>query len=604
LLPLALAVVAACGTETGGRARSGDDDPTPADTGGGDTAADTGGGDTAVDTGGGDTAVDTNPDLTPCASDASCRGGEVCRSGLCREACGPNDPCEGELTACEPVERICVGCVSTGDCGPNEVCIDQACSFFCSSDAACAGGERCNAETGRCEAIGCTSDRECQGGFRCADGLCVPIGDPVCTPLAARCDGNTLLVCAADGSAEERLDCGDSAACRIEDSTGSCAPILCNPGEPFCSDDVTVSACDDTGTGIVSLPCGVGETCRDGACVASTCTPGARTCIGGDAYQCDASGEFAPLDNCTATETCEAGACVPIEGSCGSSADCLPPATSCDGNTRVSYRGNGSCVGGTCNYGAVERRTDCAATGQVCDAASAACADAGCGLTAASCTGLTPFFDAAACACLGCRSDFDCAADQGCNAENRCVVSPSTCRTSSDCPSSAPSCDGGFCVECMTSAACSGGDVCVRGVCEACDCPTGQVCGADGACVTVPTTCRSDAQCRTLASTLGFSGDVGTVYCSSSVGCFVQGVCDNPTGGIPLPTDDDPFDAECGGSLACSTILNFAPGGTFFNACGGCTVGDDTTCRVQETCVAGTLPGLVPNYCAPRSTGP
>jgi hypothetical protein len=140
----------------------------------------------------------------------------------------------------------------------------------------------------------------------------------------------------------------------------------------------------------------------------------------------------------------------------------------------------------------------------------------------------------------------------------------------------------------------------VRGVCEACDCPTGQVCGADGACVTVPTTCRSDAQCRTLASTLGFSGDVGTVYCSSSVGCFVQGVCDNPTGGIPLPTDDDPFDAECGGSLTCSTILNFAPGGTLFNACGGCTVGDDTTCRVQETCVAGTLPGLVPNYCAAR----
>lgn len=130
--------------------------------------------DTAGDSGATDAQVDAI-ELVACDNNTDCRGGEICRSGFCREACSPSDECAGQLSACDDELGYCVECVGNGDCAANHICVDAACAFFCSSDDACAPEEFCDADTGSCEPIECREDTDCSGGFWCVDFLCVPI---------------------------------------------------------------------------------------------------------------------------------------------------------------------------------------------------------------------------------------------------------------------------------------------------------------------------------------------------------------------------------------------------------------------------------------------
>ena len=442
-------VAAACGTEVASRGRTGSTTPdqVDSDTGATDTAADTAS-DTATDTAtdsaadtAADTATDTAADTTVgCTGDLDCRGGQVCSGGQCREACGPTDPCTGDLSVCDPDARICVGCVTATDCAAAESCVDGACRFVCDQNADCEPGQRCDLASGSC-IVGCDTDIDCPGGQRCQAGACVAIVPQICSPFASACEGNNLLVCRADGSAFDRNPCPTGTVCSASAAGAACEAQICAPGTSSCFDSRTLSVCAADGLSEEFVACTGGGTCAAGVCqAASICTPNALICDGGDAFRCNAAGTATTLvDTCTATEICTAGSCVSTAGRCSTGLDCPALPTSCDGNVRVSFRAGGSCVGGTCDYSAVQRRTNCELTDQVCDDATASCVAPACPLTEADCPFTAPLLDAVACACVACFSAGDCSSGQSCT-DGTCVgggVDPNNCTNDTQCADAA-----------------------------------------------------------------------------------------------------------------------------------------------------------------------
>ncbi|AWV87806.1 hypothetical protein [Bradymonas sediminis] len=69
------------------------------------------------------------------------------------------------------------------------------------------------------------------------------------------------------------------------------------------------------------------------------------------------------------THGCLSGFCQPEEHPQCFNVQCPRPADTCEGDIALSYSGDGSCVelDGSCDFSAVEARTDCAASGQTCD---------------------------------------------------------------------------------------------------------------------------------------------------------------------------------------------------------------------------------------------
>jgi hypothetical protein len=116
--------------------------------------------------------------LPPCIDSTDCLGGQLCRAGVCREACAENDACRGPLRACDTAAGICEECISDEDCGVAEQCSNRSCEFFCRADEDCAQPLYCEFSDGTCFAAECLADTDCSGGFRCADLRCVPIGGP------------------------------------------------------------------------------------------------------------------------------------------------------------------------------------------------------------------------------------------------------------------------------------------------------------------------------------------------------------------------------------------------------------------------------------------
>ncbi|MBA3549063.1 MAG: IgGFc-binding protein [Nannocystis sp.] len=99
-----------------------------------------------------------------------------------------------------------------------------------------------------------------------------------------------------------------------EMSTGTTAACVCTPGEiNGCEGDAQLE-CGDDCLGFELAPCGPGQKCLDGACVALFCQPGATVCEGENAVkQCNALGEAfdAPV-NCLDSEGCVLDACVSL----------------------------------------------------------------------------------------------------------------------------------------------------------------------------------------------------------------------------------------------------------------------------------------------------
>lgn len=636
-----------------------------------------------------DASSDTGPDATVCEDNLDCRGGEVCRDGLCLEACSADDPCSDPAFVCDEERGVCEpgtpGCATDDDCGPGQVCDD-----------------------GRCAAAPCAADDDCPGGFTCTDGTCAPIDPVICESESTRCDGDDVVRCSRDGTRETREPCEGERSCVVVDGEAVCAATVCDPGEAFCVDGATVGQCDETGTALTTEACDEGLRCVRGACRDGACDPGSAVCEGGVLLVCNAEGTAERAIDCAEDAACDGGAlgCGCIDGACAPLV-CEPGAAECVATGRRECAADGSrwgavercaddqvCFGGECldlacapgdsrcaggvaltcrrdGSGYIEEncaesdrycedRTGAAeCRPRVCDPGSSTCTEDATGIVACddrgaeevvtSCGG-GQFCEAGVCvarvcddgdrtcvrgavyACdaIGSGYAFEsrCSAGQICR-DGACVEDGGMCATSDDCAPRPATCDGdvlvrttasgtcvfgmcdysavttrqncaasdracdeeiGACVDvdesCGGGLPCSGDDICVDGICVECgtdaDCPAGETC-SDNVCIgDDPGTCSTDAECVAQAAALGY--DIPSATCDADFGCIVPGVCGDG-GGVSV----DPFEAACPAMQVCGAVLSGFPGDTR-NACKGCTVGDDSTCREGETCVEPFFP--------------
>lgn len=297
----------------------------------------------------GDTAptpdADTGPDLTPCDDNRDCLGGEVCRDGLCREACDPGLACEGPLPVCDALLGYCVECLDADDCSDGAICRDR-----------------------RCVAPSCRTAADCRGGETCRAGECIPIDERICSPNTRRCDGDTLVLCSRDGTAESREPCDD--LCVQADGSADCVARICSPGDVGCLDIDTGFLCSDDGTRLDPLPCSSNQSCVEGICVPRVCDPGAVTCEGNAIATCNEEGTATTFDDCG---TCEAAnGCTCVAGGCTARV-CVPGTSRCVGNASqrcapdgLAFEAPVACGDALCIAGAC--------VSQVCEPGSAECA--------------------------------------------------------------------------------------------------------------------------------------------------------------------------------------------------------------------------------------
>ncbi len=567
-----------------------------------------------------------------CTDDGDCAGGELCRMGRCEPI---------DTVVCEPGGATCDGetlvqCSRDGTsqtrtpCAGDAVCVEDEAGARCADPICRPDDVGCiDADTAYlCDSTG--TDRQllpCPEGRGCLDGVC---RSRICEAGAVRCEGDTLRVCNASGTAEQTLSCATDPACADAELgcacvEAACVERVCVPGSGQCV-GAGVRSCSDDGTELLPLAnCADDEACFGGACLPTTCTAGDTVCAGDTLLTCRIGGSDWRETDCAATG-----------GFCDDSGDARCLARACTpGDTRCA--GGGTAVE-RCNASGSAWATEACGDAQYC--ADGVCAADICEPDARTCIG----GDAHVCDALGSGYDLDevCADDEECRA-GQCVAVTGGCSSSADCPPRASRCDGSRFIYDTSNGACrsrtcdytgvSATETCVAGeVCDATrgcisastgcesdgDCP-GQVCAPDGRCVDCvgpadcgdgetcspagecvsAASCSSDAQCRALVDPATVT--VEDVYCDPEVGCMYAGRCNSDGSGfpLPLPSTNDPFNASCSADTSCSIVFSLLSA-----ACTGCTVGDDTTCRRGETCVADTgglpFPGLGGNYCAER----
>jgi len=543
---------------------------------------------------------DASCGIVPCRSASECiAGDETClqedsrgdydpeRAGVCTAAeCRTDRDCQGGVC----VDRACYAdraspssCTCRDECRAGEACINGTCRAplsVCSDTCECAEGTVC--EGGACVTGASPCDGlTCPDGERCVDGACVSACTPACTggqvcnPVTQTCEG--------EAGAPPCATCSNSDECG-------------GPADACLALSETVTICGRSCTSEADCPSGFVCFATGDPNIGSQCIPPSGQCTGCLVSGCGAGQWCNPAD----------GNCAPLAGTCETcvaSSQCGPTAT-CElvAGARHCIE---QCNAGTCPAGYTCNGTQCLPSSGVCGGGS-------CDRTCSPPLGI---LDAARCICVGCVTTADCPSGQECNSGGTCVVAGGrSCSTTAECDGGY--CQGGLCVECLTPGDCNTGDICRAGACVPCDCPAGQRCTVTGACEEVPDPrrCTSDAQCVTIANTLGFTGD--GAQCDPTYGCITAGVCNGSGGGGALPIPDlgfggatDPFDAACPPAAPCAASLQFesifSGSPSFFTfACSGCDPTNPSSCRRGETCRAPLIPifGDTP-YCAAGGGG-
>jgi Cys-rich repeat protein len=168
-----------------------------------------------------------------CYDDIFCNGVESCAAGACVD--GPGDPCTFLGLVCDEDSTGCVGCLTNADCAEGEIC--DAESDSCEASSGCTSNDNC------------TDDLFCTGVESCVAGACVAgPGDPC--KAGETCD-------------EQKEECVSAVVCETD---ADCAGdgLFCN-GIEVCvfsaraeATPVEQGICESPGN-----PCKAGETCNE-----------------------------------------------------------------------------------------------------------------------------------------------------------------------------------------------------------------------------------------------------------------------------------------------------------------------------------------------------
>lgn len=512
-----------------------------------------------------------------CASAGDCefswkpaaREGDACQCDdegcrlLAGEACTRADDCSsGSCVATDGGDNVC--CAAA--CGPNEVCSPDGSA--CAPATPCEDGQtRCTGATFQvcadtvwetateCGALGCSltqggclrsAGQACESSEDCGEGSCLPTAEGnlvcctgACDETCRRCgDEGTSCVDADDDEACGAIAC-PSDECRIYDppsvTTNRCVAGRCATPEEVCTEfspqraDLEcspTSLCD--GEGNCSRPkkalleaCSVGPECGSGACVAtlsgeSACC--ASACTANEV--CNAAGECEPAPVCDNGDTQCSGStfrrCVNGQWQtvleCGA-LGCSVARGGCLGGPGDACTTSADCGAGTCQQTSGGGSVCCTAA---CDGACRRCAPSG-----TSCENLP---DDPACGIIACPNDTTCRDFPPNVSTNRCVAGRcgsqaqlcvGTARAVGQSCSATNLCDNaGNCSapKKALGAACSNGSECAQG-----NCVQGICCNS--ACNGVCSTCAGTGLCRAPAT---------DTRCATGL-CASPGVCQAPS---------------------------------------------------------------------------
>jgi hypothetical protein len=417
----------------------------------------------------------------------------------------------------------------------------------------CAPGEFCDAQNGECD---------------------------VCTPSAARCEGDTLVTCDANGQSESREACGAGLCSATERRCLGCGPIgsarctsqqllVCTQspqGEfeasEFCDTDALCAQTLDTcGAGLGGQTC----QCNDGVCRANQVS-----CNGAQLQRCNAGlTGFDTIDTCGSPELCNAAT-----GDCNT---CVASQFSCAGGQLRQCANDGR------SFARQNIGVECASASQlrVCNGTGAGLQNCpnGCtnGRGCNQCTGngvqcvngntirrcVDGFFQDQSCQ-LGCNTNStQCNACQGngtsCsngNTQQSCVNGQFT---SSNCPQG---CVAGRCANC-TASRCANGN-------QRQECLNGQFQN--------PTSCSDGNACNGNEGCLNGNCTAGqTLFCNDNNQC-TNDSCNPGSGCVFTPNNNSCSDGIfCNGNETC--------GGGRCNSSGAVSCPQASNACADNTCV-------------------
>ncbi len=524
-------------------------------------------------------------------------------------ACKADQDCAPAAPICDPLTKLCVGCLAAGDCSPTQHCLNKACvpfvtcknSLDCTSATGPSGEPQsiCDADLSEC--VECAGSGDCPPNSDCLAKACVAFTactnstdckvDQVCAPDTLRC-----VECAS------AADCGPSQVCEghacktfvscASDKQCTALGMLCDKAKGTCAQCMVDADCP------AAYSCQPAGPAATGACTLDVCSAGASNCQSNGMLTCLPNGSgFGAPEPCPAESTCTV---TPV-GPASSSAKCTPwvcqPGANCSGGKVWVCSADGLLV---------QSITACNA-GQVCVAG--ACVDAACtpgeafcqsnvvklcgddGLTAsvvAACSA-SQYCEGAACKAMACKPNQSVCTG---NAVQTCDAIGAAYLASVDC----------------------GSQTCVNGACKSLLCPPATLvcsagklatCSPDGLSFTSEKPCDNSTYCG-----VGATGDAGCLpmACAPSQPVCtgkVAGICKSDGSGTEASGVDCAASGKVCSQGACVSLLCDPAGGPYCDgravkSCDSSGMNPTTvaTCGAGQFCVKGACANQV---CTPNS---